>query len=514
MIVTYEGNQYYLSEEYIQDGGLTDATAWTSVPAGATLIDVVGGVINNFNDFVSNNPVTIVNPDGTTTVYNTVEEYLETIIEANESKTMIVTYEGNQYYLSEDYIQDRRSFATRRSTDLPAGATLIDVVGGVINNFNDFVSNNPVTIVNPDGTTTVYNTVEEYLETIIEANESKTMIVTYEGNQYYLSEEYIQHNGLTDATAWTSVPAGATLIDVVGGVINNFNDFVSNNPVTIVNPDGTTTVYNTVEEYLETIIEANESKTMIVTYEGNQYYLSEEYIQDGGLTDATAWTSVPAGATLIDVVGGVINNFNDFVSNNPVTIVNPDGTTTVYNTVEEYLETIIEANESKTMIVTYEGNQYYLSEEYIQDGGLTDATAWTSVPAGATLIDVVDRKINNFNDFVSNNPVTIVNPDGTTTVYNTVEEYLETIIEANESKTMIVTYEGNQYYLSEEYIQDGGLTDATAWTSVPAGATLIDVVGGVINNFNDFVSNNPVTIVNPDGTTTVYNTVEEYLETI
>src|SRR5690606_40941566 len=84
-------------------------------------------------------------------------------------------------------------------------------------------------------------------------------------------------------------------------------------------------------------------------------------------------------------------------------------------------------------------------------------------------------------DFVSHKPVTIGNPDGTSSVYNTVAHYLDTSIEANGGITRLVTYEGNQYYLSEEYIQDGGLTDATAWTSVPAGATLIDVVGGVIN---------------------------------
>src|SRR5690554_2419832 len=245
------------------------------------------------------------------------------------------------------------------------------------------------------------------------------MIVTYEGNQYYLSEEYIQDGGLTDATAWTSVPAGATLIDVVGGVINNFNDFVSNNPVTIVNPDGTTTVYNTVEEYLETIIEANESKTMIVTYEGNQYYLSEEYIQDGGLTDATAWTSVPAGASLIDVVGGVINNFNDFVSNNPVTIVNPDGTTTVYNTVEEYLETIIEANETVTTLV-----------KNTDAAGKADGTyTYTSEDNTMTIIDIPASVVENFETIVNDGPVT-VNGD----TFNTIEEYIEHI--ANSSVTI------------------------------------------------------------------------------
>ena len=86
---------------------------------------------------------------------------------------------------------------------------------------------------------------------------------------------------------------------------------------------------------------------------------------------------------------------------------------------------------------------------------------------------------------------------------------LENLISASESKTTIVTYEGNQYYLSEAYIQNGGVTDASQWTALPAGAILIDVVGGVVNNFNELVTNNPVTI---EGHT--YNTVQEYIEYI
>ncbi|WP_166666166.1 hypothetical protein, partial [Myroides indicus] len=86
---------------------------------------------------------------------------------------------------------------------------------------------------------------------------------------------------------------------------------------------------------------------------------------------------------------------------------------------------------------------------------------------------------------------------------------LESLISASESKTTIVTYGGNQYYLSEAYIQNGGVTDASQWTSVPTGAILIDVVGGVVNNFNELVTNNPVTI---GGNT--YNTVQEYIEYI
>src|SRR5690606_5212269 len=56
---------------------------------------------------------------------------------------------------------------------------------------------------------------------------------------------------------------------------------------------------------------------------------------DGKIARATT-----RGDTItIDSVGDIINNFEDFVTNNPVTV---DGTT--YTSVEEYFETIVTSN--------------------------------------------------------------------------------------------------------------------------------------------------------------------------
>src|SRR5690606_16420870 len=117
-------------------------------------------------------------------------------------------------------------------------------------------------------------------------------------------------------------------IDSVGDIINNFEDFVTNNPVTV---DGTT--YTSVEEYFETIVTSNSDALVdngdgtfthtaadgtVVTFDAN----TTAMVDNGDLHDALP---ISNGDTItIDSVGDIINNFEDFVTNNPVTV---DGTT-------------------------------------------------------------------------------------------------------------------------------------------------------------------------------------------
>ncbi len=221
------------------------------------------------------------------------------------------------------------------------------------------------------------------------------------------------------------------------------------------------TKYETIK--FDDIVKANESKTLLVTTtdKTKQYYISEIYL---GANDAPAqgivdsWTTVPAGVYQIEVVDGVVKNFQTILDGT-TTIVKPGGGN---YTVEEYIE--------------------YISQNSLQEGvakividnttGQASFQRWN----GTAWVTVLDTA---FKDIVS----------------------------ANETKTMVVTYNNKQYYLSEAYIQGGGGVDPTAWTAVPVGAVLIDVVGGVINNFNEFVSNHPVTV---GGDT--YTTVEKYIE--
>ena len=228
-----------------------------------------------------------------------------------------------------------------------------------------------------DGTDYVTKDITADIIDIIKGVESKTTIIqspANSGKYYYISEETITaNNGVVPTSPFssgTTLRPGVVLLDVPQSVINNFQTILDGT-TTIVKP-GTTNEYYTVEEIIKLIasqVEGNviytevggdmvfqywdgteyqtinltdlvgaaQSKTTIVTYEDNQYYLSEAYILAGGETDPVNWTAVPTGAILIDVVGGVINNFNDFVTNHEVAV---GGDT--YNTVEEYIQYISE----------------------------------------------------------------------------------------------------------------------------------------------------------------------------
>jgi predicted NAD-dependent protein-ADP-ribosyltransferase YbiA (DUF1768 family) len=246
-----------------------------------------------------------------------------------------------------------------------------------------------------------------------------------------------------------------------GGMVFTPGDVTTEPKIEYVYFDGTSYVKKDITSDIINIIRGAESKTSIVEYDGNQYYLSEAYIQNGGETDPANWTSVPSGAILLDVVAGVVNNFEEFVTNNSVTV---DGNT--YNTIEEYIE--------------------YISQNSMQDGVTKIVIDATTNQASFQIWDAA-----------------------TDTWVDVDNSAFKKIITDNESKTSIVEYDGNQYYLSEAYIQNGGETDPANWTSVPSGAILLDVVAGVVNNFEEFVTNNSVTV---DGNT--YNTIEEYIEYI
>ncbi|UVD79173.1 hypothetical protein NWE55_13730 [Myroides albus] len=703
VIITLEDKQYYVSESYLKaNKGVVPTTVDpTNLPEGIYLIDVVGGVVNNFEEIVNNGPITV---DGTT--YQTINDYITHLTEStggftkiiydattgdaifqewdettnswvnvdntkfnkivtdNESKTVIITLEDKQYYVSESYLKANKGVVptTVDPTNLPEGIYLIDVVGGVVNNFEEIVNNGPITV---DGTT--YQTINDYITHLTEStggftkiiydattgdaifqewdettnswvnvdntkfnkivtdNESKTVIITLEDKQYYVSESYLKANKGVVPTAVdpTNLPEGIYLIDVVGGVVNNFEEIVNNGPITV---DGTT--YQTINDYITHLTEStggftkiiydattgdaifqewdettnswvnvdntkfnkivtdNESKTVIITLEDKQYYVSESYLKanKGVVPTAVDPTNLPEGIYLIDVVGGVVNNFEEIVNNGPITV---DGTT--YQTINDYITHLTEStggftkiiydattgdaifqewdettnswinvdntkfnkivtdNESKTVIITLEDKQYYVSESYLKanKGVVPTAVDPTNLPEGIYLIDVVGGVVNNFEEIVNNGPITV---DGTT--YQTINDYITHLTEStggftkiiydattgdaifqewdettnswvnvdntkfnkivtdNESKTVIITLEDKQYYVSESYLKaNKGVVPTTVDpTNLPEGIYLIDVVGGVVNNFEEIVNNGPITV---DGTT--YQTINDYI---
>src|SRR5690606_34694035 len=164
---------------------------------------VPASVIIQFEEIVNGGPVTI---DGDT--YNTIEEYIQHLVETNETVTTLVkNNDGTYTYTSED-----------------GTVTVVDVPASVINQFEEIVNGGPVSI---DGVT--YSHLEEYIEHLVETNETVTTLVNNNRGTY------------------TSTPdAGTALfLAVPASVINQFEEIVNGGPVTI---DGDT--YNTIEEYI------------------------------------------------------------------------------------------------------------------------------------------------------------------------------------------------------------------------------------------------------------------------
>ncbi|MEJ4089513.1 hypothetical protein NPQ18_14710, partial [Galbibacter orientalis] len=249
-----------------------------------------------------------------------------------------------------------------------------NTTGGAGDIYVDESTGDIYTFVNdPDGDPTTDDAA--WVQSNVGDDESQTILVstTDKSELYYVSEAYLAANNQTaptstDADGWdpASLPAGIYAIDIAGGVVNNFENIVNSGPVTI---NGDT--YTTVEEYLENIVSANESQTILVstTDKSELYYVSEAYLAANNQTaptstDADGWdpASLPAGIYAIDIAGGVVNNFENIVNSGPVTI---NGDT--YTTVEEYLENIVSANESQTILVstTDKSELYYVSEAYL-----------------------------------------------------------------------------------------------------------------------------------------------------
>jgi len=219
---------------------------------------------------------------------------------------------------------------------------------------------------------------------LVQANETKTKIVTINSKQYYVSENY---TGTADPT--TGVEPGVYVIDVIGGIVNNFNEFITSNVT------GGGTNYTTVQEYIEyisknsmqdsltkivydaitgdvkfqtwdvttktwvdvdntkfkTIVTANESKTTLLEYpaeSGKFYYISEATIEANNRVVPTSpfstGTTLRPGVVYLDVPASVIKNFNTILDGT-TTIVKP-GTTNQYFTVEEYIQYLSETSDA------------------------------------------------------------------------------------------------------------------------------------------------------------------------
>ncbi|SKB96150.1 hypothetical protein SAMN05660841_03321, partial [Sphingobacterium nematocida] len=417
-----------------------------------TLINVPDAVIQNFETIVKDENVKneIINLikniggnvyyDGTKFTYITpqgeVKEItIKEIVQANETETTLTKNANGTYtYKNEKGIE-----------------VIIDIPASVVENFETIVNKGPVTI---NGNT--FETIEEYIQHIasssvavggsdfvtvsgkgttadpykveIKGGSASTMLVTNAAGelQWATIESIVKGNEtVTTLVAlgegqyeYTAEDGTKTVINVLSDVIQNFETIVKEENVKneiinlIKNVGGNvyydgdkftyvTTTGETKEITIKEIVAANESKTEIITVDNKQYYISEAYLSahDGKVPTTVDATNLPAGVYAIDVVGGVVNNFEEIVQNGPIEV---DGRT--FNTVEEYITYLTESKGGFTKIV------------YDQTTGDVIFQEWDA--STNTWVNVDNKK---FETIVkANETVTVLvrNDNGTYTYYN------------------------------------------------------------------------------------------------
>src|SRR5690606_11816529 len=194
--------------------------------------------------------------------------------------------------------------------------TTVDVPASVVHQFEEIVNGGPVTI---DGEE--YTTIEEYIQHIVETNESVTTLVDNADGTY----------------TYTSEAGTVTTVDVPADVVNQFEEIVNGGPVTI---DGEE--YTTIEEYIQHLVETNESVTTLVDNADGTY----------------TYTSEDGTVTTVDVPASVTNQFEEIVNGGPVTV---DGDT--YNNIEDYIQHLVETNETETKLETLGEGQYLYTKK-------------------------------------------------------------------------------------------------------------------------------------------------------
>src|SRR5690554_489347 len=360
------------------------------------LITVLGDTYVGGNVYYDGDTFTYVDEAGDSHVIN-----FEEIVQANESVTTLVDNgDGTYTYTSEDGTE-----------------TIVDVPASVINQFEEIVNGGPVTIEGEE-----YTTIEEYIQHIVETNESVTTLIDNADGTY----------------TYTSEDGTVTTVDVPASVVNQFEEIVNGGPVTIEGEE-----YTTIEEYIQHIVETNESVTTLIDNADGTY----------------TYTSEDGTVTTVDVPASVVNQFEEIVNGGPVTIEGEE-----YTTIEEYIQHIVETNESITTLVDNADGTY----------------TYTSEDGTVTTVDVPASVVNQFEDIVNSGPVTI---DGEE--YTTIEEYIQHIVETNESITTLVDNADGTY----------------TYTSEDGTVTTVDVPASVVNQFEDIVNSGPVTIDGEEYTT-------------
>src|SRR5690606_7511025 len=374
------------------------------------LVEVLGDTYVGGNVYYDGTEFTYVDAAGDTHVINFAD-----IVQANETVTMLVNNNDGTYtYTSED-----------------GTVTTVDIPSDIVNQFENIVKDGPVTV---DGDT--YNTIEEYIQHIVETNESVTTLVNNNDGTY----------------TYTSEDGTVTVVDVPSDIVNQFENIVKDGPVTV---DGNT--YNTIEEYIQHLVEANETVTTLVNNNDGTY----------------TYTSEDGTVTTVDVPSDIVNQFGNIVNNGPVTV---DSNT--YNTIEEYIEAIVKQNETLTS-AAFDSATGILT--YNDEAGTSNTIDLSAMVSNFETLTSISQD-------AAAGTITYVDEAGTPTTLNIAD-----IIAQHQTVTTLVNNNDGTY----------------TYTSEDGTVTTVDVPSDIANQFENIVKDGPATV---DGDT--YNTIEEYIQPI
>jgi len=350
---------------------------------------------------------------------------------------------------------------------------------------------------------------------LVAANETKTFFrkledSTTENAQYlYFSEQVIQDwLAADDANTVVNIPDAnaAITIDAVGDMVNNFENIL--NQTTEYNGDDVTieqiikeiasqvegnVIYTEVggemvfqywdgDNYqtidLTELVTAAETKTKFITINNKQYYVSESYT---GTTDPT--TGDEPGVYEIEVIEGIVNNFNEFISSEVT------GGGTNYTTVEEYIEyvsqnsmqdgvtkIVLDATTNQASFEMWDGTTWVpVSDTSFGDIVKTNETETTIVKeiTGSEAAGDIAITYDYFNE---------VDPSGTAQATIDVNADLLNLIENNEvikSAIINILNEGGNVYFGDH--DNDSSTPDVLYTIINGVNTPVDISGQVIS---------------------------------
>lgn len=318
-----------------------------------------------------------------------------------------------------------------------------------------------------DGTDYVKKDITADIIDIIKGAETKTKIVTIDNIPYYVSESY---TGTSDPTLGTE--PGVYKIDVIGGIVNNFNAFI-NSTVT-----GGGTNYSTVEEYIEYISQnvTKDGETKIVmdtTVTPNQASFKQ--------WNATTKNWDPVATTAFSAIVKANETVTTMTANTDGTYTykNEAGADVIVNiptSVIQNLDTIIKATttfagSTSTTLVQY-------IQEMIDDSDLPAGTVTATIDGTGNVI----FSISNGNGTSTAIPATafgsIVKTNETkTTISKSINNSTYTQVTVNPAAVDKIVYE----YLAENATNYMDLTSDVEW-SIENNTDVQNAIEEIVNN--------------------------------